>query len=50
MGGEELQQIVGRIVSPSPAVIAKVKDAIKIKDVQQLPGSKPQGGASGGGD
>ena len=50
MAGEELQQIVGRIVSPSPAVIAKVKDAIKIKDVQQLPGSQPQGGASGGGE
>jgi tripartite-type tricarboxylate transporter receptor subunit TctC len=51
MGGEELQQIVGRIVSPSPAVIAKVKDAIKIKDVQQLPGGQqPQGGASGGGE
>jgi tripartite-type tricarboxylate transporter receptor subunit TctC len=47
MGGEELQQIVGRIVSPSPAVIAKVKDAIKIKDVQQLPGTTPGGGSGG---
>src|SRR4051812_44492530 len=45
LAGEELQQIVDRIVSPSPAVIAKVKDALKIKDVQQLPGA-PKGGGS----
>ncbi len=38
MSGEELQRIVGRIASPSPEVIAKVKDAIRIRDVQQLPG------------
>jgi tripartite-type tricarboxylate transporter receptor subunit TctC len=33
MGGEELQQIVGRIVSPSPRILAMVKDAIAIRDV-----------------
>ncbi len=47
IGGEELQKIVTRIVSPSPEVIAKVKEAIKIKDLQQLPGSsRPRGPAS----
>ena len=30
-------------------MIAKVKDAIKIKDVQELPGA-PKGGGSGGGE
>jgi len=50
MTGEELQQIVGKILSPSPAVIAKIKDAIKIKDVRELPADqRPKGGASGGG-
>jgi tripartite-type tricarboxylate transporter receptor subunit TctC len=50
MGGEELQQIVSNIASPSPAVIARVKDAIKIKDVRELPADqRPKGGASGGG-
>ena len=34
MGGEELQQIVGRIVAPPPEILAMVKDAIAIKDVQ----------------
>ena len=38
MGGEELQRVVARILSPSAEVIDKVKDAIKIKDVQRLPG------------
>jgi tripartite-type tricarboxylate transporter receptor subunit TctC len=33
MGGEELQQVVGRIVTPSPKILAMVKDAIAIKDV-----------------
>jgi tripartite-type tricarboxylate transporter receptor subunit TctC len=42
MGGEELQGIVGRIVGTSPAVIAKVKAAIKSKDIQRLP--KKSGG------
>ncbi|HLQ88465.1 MAG TPA: tripartite tricarboxylate transporter substrate-binding protein [Xanthobacteraceae bacterium] len=35
MAGEELQEIAGRIASPSPAVIEKVRDAIKVKDVQE---------------
>jgi tripartite-type tricarboxylate transporter receptor subunit TctC len=38
IGGEELQRIVGRILSPSPEVIAKVKDALKPNDLQRLPG------------
>jgi tripartite-type tricarboxylate transporter receptor subunit TctC len=35
MGGDELQQIVGKIVSSPPRIIAMVKDAIAIKDVQR---------------
>ena len=35
MRGEELQQIVGRIVSAPPEILALVKDAIAIKDVQK---------------
>ncbi len=35
MDGEELQEIVGRIVAPSPKILAMVKDAIAIKDVQR---------------
>ena len=35
MAGEELQEIAGRIASPSPAVIEKVRDAIKVRDVQE---------------
>ena len=47
MGGEELQAIVSRIVSPSPAIIAKVKDAIRVTDAQQRPGARqaPGGGS-----
>ena len=33
MGGEELQQVVARIVAPSPHILALIKDAIAIKDV-----------------
>ena len=40
MGGEELQAIAGRIVTPSPQVIAAVKEAIKVKDVQDLPANR----------
>ena len=48
IGGEELQNIVGRIAGASPKVIAMVKEAIKIKDVRQLPADqKPKGGPSG---
>ena len=46
VGGEELQQIVVRIVSPSPAVIEKVKDAIRPRNLQTLPGAKKGGGGS----
>ena len=44
MGGEELQKIVNRIVSPSPQVIEKVKEAIRPKNLQTLPGAKKGGG------
>jgi tripartite-type tricarboxylate transporter receptor subunit TctC len=35
MGGEELQKIVGRIVAPPANILAMVKDAIAIKDVER---------------
>ena len=35
MGGAELQDIVGQIVSPSAKILAMVKDAIAIKDVER---------------
>jgi tripartite-type tricarboxylate transporter receptor subunit TctC len=35
MGGAELQQIVGKIVAPPANILAMVKDAIAIKDVQR---------------
>ena len=48
IGGEELQDIASRIAGASPQVVAMVKEAIKIKDVRQLPGDqKPKGGAAG---
>jgi tripartite-type tricarboxylate transporter receptor subunit TctC len=40
IGGEELQKIVNRIVSPSPQVIARVKEVIRPKNLQRLPGAK----------
>jgi tripartite-type tricarboxylate transporter receptor subunit TctC len=43
VGGEELQKIVVRIVSPSQAVIEKVKDAIRPRNLQTLPGAKKGG-------
>jgi tripartite-type tricarboxylate transporter receptor subunit TctC len=43
VGGEELQRIVVRIVSPSPAIIEKVKDAIRPRNLQTLPGAKKEG-------
>ncbi len=47
LGGAELQQIVDRIVNQPAAIIAKVKQAIEIKDVQALPGDqRPKGAAS----
>ena len=46
LGGEELQQIVVRIVSPSPQVIEKVKEAIRPKNLQTLPGAKKGGGGA----
>jgi hypothetical protein len=48
IGGEELQDIASRIAGASPQVISMVKEAIKIKDVRQLPGAqKPKEGAPG---
>jgi tripartite-type tricarboxylate transporter receptor subunit TctC len=35
MGGEELQQVVGRIAAPPAKILAMVKDAIAIKDVER---------------
>jgi tripartite-type tricarboxylate transporter receptor subunit TctC len=46
VGGEELQRIVVRIVSPSPEVIEKVKDAIRPRNLQTLPGAKKGGGGA----
>jgi hypothetical protein len=34
MQGEELQQVVEKIVASPPRILAMVKDAIAIKDVQ----------------
>jgi tripartite-type tricarboxylate transporter receptor subunit TctC len=48
IGGEELQDVASRIAGASPQVIALVKEAIKIKDVRQLPADqKPKGGPAG---
>jgi len=48
IGGQELQDVAGKIAGASPQVIAMVKEAIKIKDVRPLPGDqKPKDGASG---
>jgi tripartite-type tricarboxylate transporter receptor subunit TctC len=46
MGGEELQQIVGRIVSPSPHVIERVKEVIRPRNLEVRPGAKKGDGAS----
>ena len=43
IGGEELQKIVNRIVSPSPQVIERVKEVIRPKNLQKLPGAKKGG-------
>jgi tripartite-type tricarboxylate transporter receptor subunit TctC len=45
LGGEELQRIVNRIVSPSPQVIERVKEAIRPRDLQRLPGDAKKDGA-----
>jgi tripartite-type tricarboxylate transporter receptor subunit TctC len=42
LSGEELQQIVAKVLANSPDVIARVKQAITIKDVKMLPGAKPE--------
>jgi tripartite-type tricarboxylate transporter receptor subunit TctC len=42
LSGEELQQVVAKVLSHSPDVIAKVKQAITIKDMKLLPGAKPE--------
>ncbi|HLH97250.1 MAG TPA: tripartite tricarboxylate transporter substrate-binding protein [Xanthobacteraceae bacterium] len=43
IGGEELQGIVDKIAGAPADIIAKVKEAIVIKDMRQLPGAKPAG-------
>ena len=46
IGGQDLQDVVSRIAGASPTVIAMVKEAIKIKDVRQLPADqKPKSGS-----
>jgi tripartite-type tricarboxylate transporter receptor subunit TctC len=48
ISGVELQDIVGKIVSPNEKVIAMVKNAIQVKDTRELPADqKPKGGAKG---
>jgi len=48
IGGEELQSVASRIAGAPTNVIAMVKEAIRIKDVRQLPaGQGPKDGASG---
>ena len=48
LSGAELQDVASRIASPSPDIIARVKDAILIKDVKQLPEAlKPKPAAKG---
>ena len=37
MGGEELQQIVDRIVGPSERILAMVRQATETKDVKNAP-------------
>jgi tripartite-type tricarboxylate transporter receptor subunit TctC len=46
LGGGELQAIASRIVTPSPQVIAAVKEAIKVKDVQDLPANRRPSGTA----
>lgn len=50
MGGEELHQIVNRIVNTSPTIIDKVKEAIKIKDLHERPADQKSRGSSPGGN
>jgi tripartite-type tricarboxylate transporter receptor subunit TctC len=47
MGGEELQRIVGQIVSPSPQVIEKVKEVIRPRNLEVRPGAKKEQKSSG---
>src|SRR5262245_8369297 len=44
LGGEELQRIVGRIVSLPPQVIERIKEVVRVKDMQERPGA-PKGDA-----
>jgi len=46
MGGEELQQVVAKIVGVSPQVVAMVKGAIQIKDTKALSNGKTSNGGS----
>ena len=48
IGGEELQQIVNRIVSPSPHVIERVKQVIRPTNLQKAPGAKKTGAKKSG--
>lgn len=45
LGGEELQRIVMRITSQPPQLIERVKEVIRPRDLQVLPGTKQDKGA-----
>jgi hypothetical protein len=42
LSGDELQKIVEGIIDEPPAIIAKIKQAAEIKDVETLKGQKPK--------
>ena len=48
IGGAELQQIAAGIVGASPQTIARVKQAIAVKDVKELPADQRKGGGETG--
>jgi tripartite-type tricarboxylate transporter receptor subunit TctC len=45
VGGPELQQIAAGIVGASPRTIERMKDAIAVRDVKELPADQRKGGA-----
>jgi len=45
IGGAELQQIAAGIVGASPQTIERMKQAIAVKDVKELPSDQRKGGA-----
>ena len=45
VGGAELQQIAAGIVGASPQTIERMKDAIAVRDVKELPADQRKDGA-----